>query len=1469
MEGSGSLPDGAFERFVTSALAAIITIVFSWRLLAEGQELTDGDTRPRFPRAIEGVRSPNTDDTEKQETAEIPIDENISSVENSELTCSQKYASLDSEPKKDDDSTPHGGDYSWEEDMYDTVHTRRNVKDFTLKRTSDSSSSDEMDPDIQLSPIPASHEMLEKLYMNQEYQSIVDDGQTDSSSSSDEDEMIEGIYEPPNIEDDMFYAGGGLEPIMEEDSDDFSDDENDEIVVNVEVPTDNEPEGTRQDLVKHQSDKNLTCTSDILCQADLTDDHQTLLDNYIDECFDQCDEENVDGYDSDKSSDSTDSLPPSPIIRTRAIDEEYANLSDESCSSGSVITVVSVKSYSSDTPEIQVVEESNKPTSFIYTDNESSISDNLNGKDIIAFIHGSDENPTNNYDLNKTPENDVLEKEIASSKTPTNLNYEDFIKDIKAVSETNNENGHETHSDEGNNETDAIISEQIPNHVVEELICQTTFANQKTELHISDNSQFDEIPDKQFEDRFDDDVGPREYNPYEDDFAEFDYCDSDDDSFYLVVGESNNLPDFATFNKADNGNLRNFDTFENLDSIGLASPSLQSPCESGLSDDGRFIFTRTEEIGTEFRTRVFVKEREPGPITSNITSHDVEANIKEVQVVDSEVENKNSYNESKLRNHEDFTDGDPIISDLENIELFIDENNFKENCSLEKNEQKLIDSKEDLQTNETLPSDPSSDINNSPSHLLNEACGIDLSINLGLKLNNVSLQNEEIDINGNSRTENEQKFTKAIKSEISELMAVSQNAVTNTTPEQNVIVNDLAINKLENDKLQEKEEFEKSLEPCIDILSRAHDSGIDLDSEQSKSNSTEECNKSPQQNSKLQIFDLLHSVKGQIDRSSAAKPSFFKGGTKARIQQQQKQRSKSYVSVLQQPMSPEDTRSVAVVLPEKALKLPRSRQQIIASRQKFLSEQNLFSDKMQEQFQQHKTSFKEVAQRKPRYVRRGNSLPRSSRTHKSYDKLDFNSLNSSGSSVEKPDICALHENCMFTPQKHQEIMDRTLSIDNLETSSMRYGSVTSLVETDIDSGETTEYQIFTDFENDFEFQFPLQRTASMSEIGSLSKAKTKKEIKSRFSDRNVPKSKSLCTLETNIDDDNDEAPRPGTLGRVPSVHELRVTKSLQKLNIPDWYKKSSVSRSGSTWSLYSSPRKDSISSSSYAYPPSITSSPCPSVSFGSNSVVIRTRVTPSSARLFRAPKLQTTPEKSPTPISVQLPSDKLRQKDKAKELMPIPIVPFSKLRLMFEESSRKRLPTALASSPTSPSSPTSTTAKSIESPTTPISPTTPLSPISVTPITSQIKSTTAPELSASKPSIPAKPILKKTTENKNVGRVEPELRQTAPVSVQPMSTSPRSGRRVQTTFNGTVGQAEVRKPKETTFEGDKPVQVVRPEVQDQKVTPQISNTAENQTEHNSKSGRYSSLSKSLKSAFRRPQKPSTVDSGGSKVETTV
>ena len=1488
MEGSGSLPDGAFERFVTSAIAAIITIVFSWRLLAEGQEQLGDTNRPRPPRICHEIASvkEKEKEKEKQPALDIPIDEDIQQVEsNNVLASAPKYATLttDCDRKQEEIDSPSWGDYKWEEDMYDTVHTRRNVNDFVVKRSSESSSDEhEMDSDIQLSPIPASHDMLEKLYMNQEYRSIVDDeGLCDTGSSSDSDEnATEGVYEPPNVEQDMdmFYANG-LEPIMEEDSDDLDSSENendndDDINENEDVcesenrtysdvTSDNEPEGTRQDLVKHeevnhQKDINASLTDaddDTSSLPDLADDNQFVLDNFIDECFDNC------GEDYDNISDKTDSLPPSPIIRTRAIDEEYANLSDESCSSGSVITVVSVKSDYSDTPEIQIVEDSNKPLSFIYTDNESNLPDNLQGEDIIAFIHGGEEKQDYDFDLNTTPDNymcnEFVDDEIKKSAPQKNeLDYEDFIRDIQAVSETNNssENAEKNeHVDENVNErkNDETDGEFTQNMCVDlfikedtEHLCANKSENPDQNCHSDDTFKFFDKSNEREEKIFDDDEGPREYNPYEDDFAEFDYCDSDDDSFYLVMGESSNLPNFRTFNNADSGNLRNFDTFDHLDAVGL-SPGLDSSCESGLSDDGRFIFSRTEDISTEYRTRFYMKDREMEYETKNIHVDTCETEVVNKPEVDSVIENKNSYNESKLQNADSC---DPIISDLENIELFIDESRIAENsCSGIES----IDSNNEL----TIIDKVFSGINSTQTPAANNEKINNAVVNNG-NYDKMSIPIEKNDTNEISTDDGLSPSSEEI-SEVSlekgehELISESSSLEKlNTKPFPECSYE----SSEENSPIScENGEFENSLKPCIEILSRAHDSGIDLDSDSSKLDITDDSSKPPSLSKKFEILDLIHTVKGQIDRSSTVKPSLFKGDTKTRIQQQQqKHRSKSYVSVLQQPMSLETTRSVAVVLPER--NVPKSRQQIIASRTTFLSEQNLLSDDMQEQFQHHKTSFEQVSQRKPRYLRRGNSLPRSSRNRKSYEKLDFNSLNSSRSSVEKPDICTLHENCIFSPQKHQEILNRTLSIENLELNLMRYGSVTSLVETDIDSGETTEYQVFTDFENDFEFQLPLERTASMSELGTRKKNKT--ETKGRFSERNVPKSKSLCTLETNIDD-VDETPQPGTLGRVPSVHELRVTKSLQKLNIPDWYKKSSVSRSGSTWSLYSTPRKDSFSS--YNYPPSITSSPCPSVSLGSNSVVIRTRVTPSSAKLFRSPKLQTTPEKSPTPISVQLPSDKLRQKEKPKELMPIPIVPFTKLRLMFEENSRRLKPTSLSTKPSS-MSPVAT-------------PTTPVSPMMVHEI-EIAQPAVSTEQSMTKPSVPTKPILKKkktatTPENKNVVRVEPQ--QATPVSVQPMSTSPRSGRRVETTFNGSVGQTEVRsKPKETTFEGEKPVQIVRPEIQEQKVTPQISNTTENQNEHNSKSARYSSLSKSLKSAFRRPQKSSSsVEAGGSKIETTV
>jgi hypothetical protein len=97
LEGSGSLPDGAFERFVTSAIAAIITIVFSWRLLAEGQEQLGDTNRPRPPRICHEIASVKEKEKEKgkQPALDIPIDEDIQQVEsNNVLASAPKYATL-------------------------------------------------------------------------------------------------------------------------------------------------------------------------------------------------------------------------------------------------------------------------------------------------------------------------------------------------------------------------------------------------------------------------------------------------------------------------------------------------------------------------------------------------------------------------------------------------------------------------------------------------------------------------------------------------------------------------------------------------------------------------------------------------------------------------------------------------------------------------------------------------------------------------------------------------------------------------------------------------------------------------------------------------------------------------------------------------------------------------------------------------------------------------------------------------------------------------------------------------------------------------------------------------------------------------------------------------------------------------------------------------------------------------------
>ncbi|KAJ8301042.1 hypothetical protein KUTeg_022561 [Tegillarca granosa] len=521
--------------------------------------------------------------------------------------------------------------------------------------------------------------------------------------------------------------------------------------------------------------------------------------------------------------------------------------------------------------------------------------------------------------------------------------------------------------------------------------------------------------------------------------------------------------------------------------------------------------------------------------------------------------------------------------------------------------------------------------------------------------------------------------------------------------------------------------LEESIKPCIDILSNSVQTNNNSNNKESetrkseipkvkncieslKSNSGKESNSSSGASREIKSsgykpgasrdYNSLPNFSSRVVHTSAQRPSGYKG-VKGKITKQLQYKPKQYSSVLQQPIIIETHKSVVIDTPEKSL--PKSRQKILVSRKRFLSEENLSTlpKPFKDPFSQHKASFTKTAPRQRRYAKRDENSAQA-RRNLSFDRIDrlrdlCQSPRISEDSFEKPEIDNLHADCIFSPHKHEQIMNTTLSIDNSHAQLLRYGSVASLVETDIDSGETFETRIFpeTDIdEHDFHFQVPLQRTASMSELGNRTKPR-----RGRFADRNVPKSKSLQTLETNIDDVF-TAEGQGNLARVPSVHELRVSKSLSKLNVPDWYKKSSVSRSGSTFSLYSSRRDSTSTINSFGQPPSLTTSPCPSVTPGSNAVVIRTRVTPSSAKLVRAPLLPTTPEKSPLPPSIlKLPSDKFRQKEQPKQLMPIPIVPFSKLRLMFESKSKKDKTRTKESDIKSPISPLPKSA--LKSPTSP------------------------------------------------------------------------------------------------------------------------------------------------------------------------
>ncbi|XP_053381365.1 uncharacterized protein LOC123524840 isoform X2 [Mercenaria mercenaria] len=448
-------------------------------------------------------------------------------------------------------------------------------------------------------------------------------------------------------------------------------------------------------------------------------------------------------------------------------------------------------------------------------------------------------------------------------------------------------------------------------------------------------------------------------------------------------------------------------------------------------------------------------------------------------------------------------------------------------------------------------------------------------------------------------------------------------------------------------------------------------------------------------------------VTSRVVRTPVTKPSDFLQkskelkGVKKKVYQHN---LKKYTSVLQQPVTPERVN----ITFESSHRLPSvSRLKVIKSREKFLSAENLSQGSYEDKFLQHRTSLaltpRKYLKRHEIHQQSTESLPSdmaawntSYGSNTSMDK--FHSLpsprhieelygsrySSANSSYEKADYDKLHANCMFSPGKREEIRHTKESLENMFEQLLRYGSVSSLAtETDLDADVNNDVDAHGQSLHDtyyISFQYPLERAASMSAIAGPSESHRlpRKPGKGRFAHRKVPKSKSLQTLETNLDDVfADVSDQPGQLSRTPSEHELRVSKSLSKLNVPDWFRKSSFSRSGSTQSLFTYARAGSTSTlGSSAYPPSLTTSPSPSVTPNSNTVIIQKRVTPTStvspsARLLRAPMLPTTPEKSPIHNTPQLlPSDKFRKQDKKDNLKPIAIVPFAKLREMFEKKAQ-------------------------------------------------------------------------------------------------------------------------------------------------------------------------------------------------------
>lgn len=1389
--GLGSHTEGAFERFLTAAIATIITIMFSWRLLEEQQDQVDNGRPTKFrpQQIINPTKKPDkNDECDKHNKAivgnstSVSPSAEVSGISGSDDGTSKLATSEGSGPEyycvsDDDDDSPTWANYSWEDDMYGGIHTRRTARDFissakTLK-DSDKNSSPE-NSDISL---PLSSQLLEEMYVNSEYRSAVEEAGSsmqfsDSSDDEGDDEeeeegRDEGEFCFPPADENQVYCPQPLAPIIEEDSDDEYDDTDEsetesECVRNHKVPDglseenfmdvkDSSNEEVVERILDNSEqpfDRDLTTVTEAEKQQEGNLNVNEIETKECGELDSKSDiitvsnrPENLTYFDSDEA----EIMCNSPV-RTCAIDDDE-NLSDESCStcssSASVLTVVSVNTW-----EINKAKEkldSHPSGQACSTMPECEKVKDPTNQSLLAFIHNTENTPddsckadltlprktanlTDDRDLNVQVQKDLevtipvdLHTTNEKQRTASDLDYDEFVKSINDQSEIRGDD--EGNKIKENGRLSPIFAEETRNSLA-------------------------------YDSRFDDDVQPREYNPFEDDFCDFSEDSDDSDSFFMVVG--------------NNGHLRNFETVNNLNIAGLSQPCedlrtlMHSPNQS-------LVFTRTEDISIEHRSRYFTRERNADTENSaeylnNINEIDLviresnevvsdclvisespyppaddreittdtatiiggrseediiaidektrllnEANTASTKIDFTQLDNPSAVQTESILSYTtaslDKVDEDPERSRDKNLIQRADEGDEiseGEEGTPACDGQSLHISEEDLVLETECTAQQDELLNDQQENKLHEQHREEIADKTNNSNDTVAVVDNLPNSNINVSTRTYPNVTQTLEIK-SELNAGSLTDDLKQSPTDPCSIEDekvLDANSNVRDLLHIEEEagycdnyhsveeiIPKSDSKSVETTLNAIDSGVGESDLEMMTRSKPIDQAVYDQNLEIWNKYLDKSAPSRVARTPLQKPSSFRRdakGVKAKLTKHvPKRRPPSvYESVLLNPVSEPDRKTFVFELPKN---VPLSRQKIFAMRHKFLSQESLAPSPMQDKFASHKASLSSLP-RTGRYKKRELSSSRNSLRNSSIERIDhisslYSSRVSCDESFEKRELHSLHENCMFSPAIHEEILNTTESIDNLDGSfsmsgsdMMRYSSMASLVETDIDTGETTETLFVypdSDVDYDFDFQSSIKRAHSMSELGA--KKQTKKTSRGRFADKNVAKSKSLQTLETNIDDVF-TAKGEGNLARVPSVHELRVSKSLQKLNVPDWFKNSSFSRSGSTFSLYGSQqRRDSTSTmSSIGYPPSISSSACQSP-LQQNPVVIRTRVTPPSAKFFRGPKLPMTPEKAPiSPASISLPSDKFRNKEKPKELMPIPIVPFSQLRLMFEKSTDSR-----------------------------------------------------------------------------------------------------------------------------------------------------------------------------------------------------